>query len=75
MAYLKTKRSFKSGDAVRHSRLGVGTVVDEWGAWVEVNDLGKALEMNGAGIYDVEFTNHGRRSVKADWLTRRDVSN
>lgn len=32
-AYLKSKRSFKAGDVVRHARLGFGMVIEQWGAW------------------------------------------
>jgi hypothetical protein len=32
------KRSFKPGQPVYHQRLGRGVVVEEWGAWVDVDD-------------------------------------
>jgi hypothetical protein len=62
------KRSFKAGDVVQHSRLGFGVVLEEWGAWVDVDDRGKALAINGAGIYETEFLNHDRRSASSNWL-------
>jgi hypothetical protein len=62
------KRSLEPGAVVRHPRLGFGVVVEQWGAWVDTDELGNHLAMSGSGIYDVEFETHGRRSVSSDWL-------
>jgi hypothetical protein len=44
------KRSLKPGQPVYHQRLGRGVVVEEWGAWVDVDDRGNQLAVNGKGI-------------------------
>ena len=42
------KRSFKPGDPVYHSRLGFGVIVEQWGAWVDIDERGKELAINGS---------------------------
>jgi hypothetical protein len=60
---------FKPGDSVYHSRLGVGTIVAEWGYWTDLDpEHGNELIVNGAKIFDVEFRDSGRRSVNAERL-------
>ena len=46
------RRSFKAGDIVCHSRFGLGAIEDEWGSWVDIDDKGNELMVNGAGIYN-----------------------
>jgi hypothetical protein len=62
------KRTFKPGEAVHHLRLGIGVVVEEWGSWVDVDDRGNQLVVNGAGIFQIQFENGDRRSLHRDWL-------
>jgi hypothetical protein len=63
------KRSFKPGDPVYHSRLGYGTVVEAWGSWLDLDpEHGKELVINGGNIFEVEFSNAGRRAVSGDCL-------
>ena len=61
--------SFKPGDPVYHSRLGFGVVIEKWGSWVDIDpEYGKALAINGGNIFEVEFSNAGRRAVSGDSL-------
>ena len=62
------KRSFKPGQPVYHERLGRGVVVEEWGAWVDVDERGNELPVNGAGIYEVQFRTGRTLSVNRRWL-------
>jgi hypothetical protein len=62
------KRSFKPGQLVYHQRLGRGVVVEEWGTWVEVVDRGKQLPINGKGIFEVQFSDGGQRSINGTFL-------
>jgi len=63
------KRSFKSGDPVFHKRLGFGTIIAEWGSWTDIDpEHGKELAINGGNIFEVEFSNAGRRAVSGDSL-------
>ncbi len=62
------KRSFKPGQSVYHQRLGRGVVVEEWGAWVEVDDRGNQLAVNGKGIFEIQFPNGGQRSINGTFL-------
>ena len=57
------RRSFKASDIVCHSRFGLGAIEDEWGWWVDIDDKGNELMVNGAGIYEVQF--EMRRSPEA----------
>ena len=60
---------FKPGESVYHSRLGVGTIVAEWGCWVDTDpEYENDLVINGAGIFEVEFSDSGQRSVNAESL-------
>jgi hypothetical protein len=62
------RRSFKAGDIVCHSRLGEGTILDEWGAWIAADERGNELPVNGAGIYEVQFRTGRTLSVNCCWL-------
>lgn len=72
------KGSFKAGDGVYHSRLGFGTIVEQWGSWTDLDtEHGKELTINGGNVFEVEFSNAGRRAVSGDSLQpdhRRPVS-
>jgi hypothetical protein len=66
------KRTFKPGEIVYHLRLGVGLVVEEWGSWVDVDDRGNRLVVNGAGVFEVQFQTGRLRSINAHWLQPRN---
>jgi hypothetical protein len=64
------RRSFKAGDIVSHSRFGLGAIEDEWGSWVDIDDKGNELMVNGAGIYEVQFESEAKpRSINGSWLS------
>ena len=63
------KRFFKPGEPVFHRRLGFGTIVAEWGSWIDVDPgHGKELTINGGNVFEVEFSNGSRRAVSGDSL-------
>jgi len=62
------KESFKPGQSVYHERLGRGVVIEEWGAWLDVDDRGKQLPINGKGIFEVKFSAGGQRSINGTFL-------
>jgi hypothetical protein len=65
------RRSFKAGDLVCHSRFGLGAIEDEWGSWVDIDDKGNELMVNGAGIYEVRFEHEPKpRSINGSWLSQ-----
>ena len=64
------RRSFKAGDIVSHSRLGEGTILDEWGSWIDLDERGNELPVNGAGIFEVQFKSGESRSINSCWLSR-----
>jgi hypothetical protein len=50
-------------------RLGVGTVVSEWGNWVARGPTGgQPFDASGAGIFEIDFEQSGRRSVHSSHL-------
>lgn len=53
---------------VHHSRFGLGAILDEWGVWVDVDDRGNELVINGVDIYEVKFNNGEVRSINGCWL-------
>jgi hypothetical protein len=67
------KRTFKPGEAVYHLRLGLGVAVEEWGAWIDVDDRGNQLAVNGVGIFEIQFENGRKRSINADWLQPKNI--
>jgi hypothetical protein len=66
------KRSYKPGQLVRHERLGIGRVIDEWGTWSDLDDCGRELPVNGKGILDVDFRAAGQLAVNSVWLRPAD---
>ena len=56
------RRSFKAGDVVCHSRFGLGAIEDGWGSWLDIDDKGNELMVNGAGIYEVRFEHEPKRT-------------
>jgi hypothetical protein len=62
------KQSFKAGDIVSHSRLGEGTILDEWGSWIDLDEHGNELPVNGSGVYEVQFKTGRTLSVNRCWL-------
>jgi hypothetical protein len=62
------KGSFKPGQPVYHQRLGRGVVLEEWGAWLDVDDRGNELPINGKGIFEVKFSAGGQRSINGTFL-------
>jgi hypothetical protein len=66
------RQSFKLGQLVKHPRLGRGVVVDEWGAWIDLDDCGRELPVNGKGIYEVDFRAAGQLAVNSVWLRPAD---
>jgi|ERR1700756_769883 hypothetical protein len=67
------KQSLKAGQPVYHERLGRGVVLDEWGSWVELFE-GKELAVSGKGIFEVQFSAGGQRSVNGVYLRATDRS-
>jgi hypothetical protein len=67
------RTTFKPGEVVSHLRLGIGVVVSEWGSWVDVDDRGIQLVVNGSGIFEVEFENGRQRSISAHWLQPKNI--
>jgi hypothetical protein len=63
-----SRQSFRAGEVVYHSRLGEGTILDEWGSWIDLDERGNELPVNGAGIYEVEFKTGRTLSVNRCWL-------
>jgi hypothetical protein len=68
------KGSFKAGEVVYHSRLGEGTILDEWGSWIDLDERGKELLVNGAGIFEVQFKSGESRSINGCWLSLRHAT-
>ena len=63
------KKLFKVGDPVYHSRLGFGVVLEQWGSWIDIDERGKELTVNGEAIFDVKFDGSGIRAVSGDSLS------
>ena len=61
-----SRQSFKAGDIVY--RLGEGTILDEWGSWIDLDERGNELPVKGAGIYEVQFKTGRTLSVNRCWL-------
>ena len=63
------RSSFQPGEPVFHRRLGFGTIIEQWGSWLDIDpEHGKELSINGGNIFEVEFRNAGRRAVNGDCL-------
>ena len=59
-----SQSSFRPGDGVWHEHYGRGQVVEQWGSFLDTDPAtGKALAVSGERVFDVDFQNHGRRSV------------
>jgi hypothetical protein len=67
------KQAFKPGEVVYHLRLGIGVVVESWGSWVDVDDRGNRLVVNGAGVIEVQFENGRLHSINAHWLQPKNI--
>jgi hypothetical protein len=66
------KQTYKAGQLVRHPRLGVGVVIDGWGSWIDRDDCGRELPVNGKEIYEVKFRDAGQLAVNSVWLRPAD---
>jgi hypothetical protein len=66
----RSRRAFKAGEVVCHSRFGLGHIIDEWGNWIDVDERGRQLPVNGAGIYEVRFKSGEVRRINRGWLSR-----
>ena len=63
-----SRQSSRVGEVVYHSRLGEGTILDEWGSWIDLDERGTELPIKGAGIYEVQFKTGRTLSVNRCWL-------
>ena len=64
------KPSFKAGEVVYNSLSGEGIILDEWGNWIDTDERGVEMPVNGAGIYDVRFKSGETRGINVCWLSR-----
>ena len=62
------RHSFKTGDIVYHARFGFGVIEEEWGSWLDVDEKGNEVPVNGASVYEVRFENGKTRSINRCWL-------
>lgn len=64
------KPSFEAGEVVYNSLSGKGIILGEWGNWVDTDERGIEMAINGAGIYDLQFKSGEMRSVNVCWRSR-----
>ena len=61
-------RIFEQGNRGVTQAVEAGVHVEEWGAWVEVDDRGNQLAVNGKGIFEIQFPDRGQRSINGTFL-------